>query len=108
MSKKRKFTVTVTRIDEFDIELDEEKIPKELINSFEKNIFNLKSDKMKNLAEYIGRLSPDNMSQFYEGLGYICTDGLTLSNEYVPGINITTNYIEDIELDIDEIKGGTK
>lgn len=101
---KRKFTVAVTRTDEYEIELDEDKIPKELIESFEEGICKLKIDKMKHLAEYIGYGSPDNMSQFYEGLGYIRTDDLTAGEECVPGINITTNYLDDTEVEVDEIK----
>lgn len=100
----RKFEVEVTRVDKFIITIDEEKLDKDLIPEFESFIHKLHGDKIEELAKHIGFNAMDNNNNFYEGIGYIKTDGYLYSEDTVNGIEIETEFVEDIEVDIDEIK----
>lgn len=100
----RKFEVEVTRVDKFIIAIDEEKMDKDLIPEFEGFIHKLDGDKIKELAKHIGFNAMDNNNMFYEGIGYIKTDGYNFNQEVENGIEIETVSIEDTEAEITEIK----
>ena len=101
---ERIFKCVVTRTDEYYIKIDEDERDKDLITEFERDIHKLKGDKIKSLAEYMCYSIMDNNSQHYEGIGIIQTDGL--GKECEKGIEIETTMLEDMEIEIDEKKGG--
>lgn len=100
---ERIFKCTVTRVDEYIIKIDEDKIDKDLILEFEDSIHMLKGDKIKSLAEYMCNSIMDNWNQSYEGIGIVETDGL--GKECEMGIKIETVMLGDIDIEIDEKKG---
>lgn len=101
----RKFEVEVTRVDKYIITIDEDNIENDLIKEYENTISKLdNNDKIKDLAEKIGFMAMDNSSDFYEGVGYIKKDGLSFGKDVVKGIEIKTDFIEDYETEITEIK----
>lgn len=101
----RKFKVTVTREDEFEIAIDENKIGVDFIKEFESYMFNLGKDKIRTLAEHIGYNAVDACILSVEGVGSIPIDGRTSSSEEVmDGITVETIYCEDIETESREIK----
>lgn len=101
----RKFKVTVTRTDEFEISIDENRIDENLITDFEGCMFNLGKDKIRKLAEHIGSNSVDNYNLFIEGIGYVKIDGVIRSDiGMTKGINVESKIIEDTEVESREIK----
>lgn len=106
----RKFRVTVTRTDEFEISIDENRIDENLITEFEGCMFNLGKDKIKKLAEHIGSNSVDNYNQFVEGVGYVIIDDVIRTGDFemVKGINVKSKIIEDTEVESKEIKSQSK
>lgn len=100
----RKFEVEVTRVDKFIITIDEDKLDKDLIPEFESFIHKLRGDKIKELAEHIGFNAMDNNNNFYEGIGYIKTDGISEPYKVESGIEIETEYFDEIDVDVTEIK----
>jgi hypothetical protein len=101
---ERVFKCTVTRTDEYIIKTDEDKLDQDLIPEFERDIHKLKGDKVKSLAESMCNEIMGNNNQFYEGIGYIKTDGLVMGYECENGIEIETESLEDIDIEVDEIK----
>ncbi|WP_195972991.1 hypothetical protein [Clostridium thermobutyricum] len=101
----RKFRVTVTRTDEFEISIDENRIDENLITDFEGCMFNLGKDKIRKLAEHICSNSVDNYNLFIEGIGYVKIDGVIRSDMgMTKGINVESKIIEDTEIESREIK----
>ena len=101
----RKFRVTVTRTDEFEISIDENRIDGNLITDFEGCMFNLGKDKIRKLAEHIGSNSVDNYNLFIEGIGYVKIDGVIRSDMgMTKGISVESKIIEDTEVESREIK----
>ena len=104
---ERIFKCVVTRTDEYYIKIDEDEIDKDLITEFERDIHKLKGDKIKSLAESMCNEIMNNGTRFYEGIGYIITDGIKgCKNDNVKGIEIETVMLEDMEIEIDEEKDG--
>lgn len=101
---ERIFKCTVTRTDEYIIKIDEDKLDQDLIPEFERDIHKLKGDKIKSLAKSMCYSVMDNYNQHYEGIGYIETDGI--GKECEVGIKIETVMLEDMDIEIDEEKGG--
>ena len=101
---KRKFEVTITKTDKYNVIIDEDKLPKNLIKDFEKNMHKLKGDKIKELAKFVGFSSMDNCDEFHEGIGYIRHDGYDYGRETINGIEIETEFTDSYETDITEIK----
>lgn len=101
---KRKFEVTVTRTDSYIVEIDEDKLDKDLISDYEKDIHDLGKDKIKQLAKEIGYMSMDNRYDNYEGIGYIRTDGMNFQHKTENGIELEIEMIEDYETEIREVK----
>ena len=101
----RKFEIEVTRVDKYTITIDEDNIESDLIEGYENTISKLNDkDKIKDLAEKIGFMAMDNNNDFYEGIGYIKKDDLCYGKEIVNGIEIKTDFAEDYDTEITEIK----
>jgi hypothetical protein len=99
----RKFKVEVTRTDEYVVEIDEDKLDKDLITKYEATIGKLnEKDKIKDLAESIGFMSMDG-NEFYEGIGVINVDGY-IKDEAVSGIEVSVSYTEDYDVETREKK----
>lgn len=102
---ERVFKCTVTRTDKYYIKIDEDEIDLDLIPEFERDIHKLKGDKIKSLAESMCNVIMDNNNQFYEGIGYVETDGLGVIGDHCEnGIKIETIMLEDMDIEVDEVK----
>lgn len=111
-----KFSVTVTRVDEYEIELDEKVFDEKWMANFRESFYSFNSlrEHAQHLAQYQARFGKEN--GFIEGYGYITRDGaLPFSSEdfkggkwkpeaerrkATPGINIRiVSEDDDIEFD---------
>lgn len=117
----KRFHVTVTRTDEYIIEVDEAIYNEEWKKDFEEHFFNVRTleDVASHLAQYQARFSDHD---FIEGFGYVKRDGklpfsLADYDGYgdllprskrrrpVPGLNIIIKSEDNqIEIDVEEIK----
>ena len=73
----RKFKVTVTQEKEYEIEIDENKMTEEELDSFEEFFYDLdqEDDRIKSLANNYCKLRAIGFSGFIEGYGYVLEDG---------------------------------
>ena len=73
----RKFKVTVTQEKEYEIEIDENKTNKEVLDTFETYFYNLnqEEDRIKSMASDYARLRAIGINGFIEGYGYVLEDG---------------------------------
>lgn len=73
----RKFKVTVTQEKEYEIEIDENKMTEEELDSFEEFFYDLdqEDDRIKSMAGDYARLRTIGFSDFIEGYGYVLEDG---------------------------------
>lgn len=100
----REFQVEVTRTDLYTVRIDENKLDKDLIKEYERDIHDLGSDKIKRLAKDIGfGVNNNGGAGFIEGVGYVKVDELTLGEVCEEGIEIETISIEDYDIEINEI-----
>lgn len=117
----KKFKCTVTRTDEYEIEIDESIINEEWMEHFRSYMYNFNelSEHAEHLAQYQARLGSDY--DFIEGYGYVKRDGeLPYSHEDfdkngnwlpeaerrqpAPGININIiSEDDDCEVDVEEL-----
>lgn len=118
----KKFKCTVTRTDEYEIEIDETIYNKEWMEKFSSYMydFNSLSQHVEHLAQYQARLGSG--ASFIEGYGYVNRNGkLPYSPEdfdengewlpeeqrrqTAPGLNINIiSEDEDCEVDVEELK----
>lgn len=107
----KKFKCKVTRVDEYEIEIDEEKISEEWMEAFRSYMY--KFHDYEEHAEHLAQLRARLGEGFYEGYGYISINGerplaVRLSekneNSYEPGININIiSEDEECEVEVEEI-----
>lgn len=97
----KKFKCKVTRVDEYEIEIDETKIDKEWMENFRSYMYPSFTDYCDH-AEHLAQLRARLGEEFYEGYGYVSVNGerpfaVAISEEnekdYEPAINI--NIIDE-------------
>jgi hypothetical protein len=109
----KKFKVTVTRVDEYEVHIDEEIWTPGLLKEWESTFWDL-PDGLQSLAESVGHaLILSGFNNFHEGFGYLkeLDDAgepewwttLKKDSDLSQGIAVKTNYSEDIEKEVDEI-----
>ncbi len=109
---KRKFKCTVTRVDEYEIEIDESKINEEWMEGFRSYMYPSFTE-IEDHVEHLAQLRARQGEGFYEGYGYVSVNGgrplavrLTEENEssYEDGINIKIiSEDSDCDVDIEEL-----
>jgi hypothetical protein len=108
----KKFTVTVTRVDEYEVHIDEKVWTPGLIQEWESTFWKL-PDGLQSLAATVGHaLILSGFNNFHEGFGYITElddagepewwTTLTKDNELCQGLAVKTSYSEDIEKEVVE------
>ena len=107
----KKFKCRVTRVDEYEIEIDEERINEEWMKDFRSYMY--KFHDYEEHAEHLAQLRARQREGFYEGYGYVSVNGerplavrLSELNEssYESGININViSEDEECEVEIEEI-----
>ncbi len=107
-----KFKCTVTRVDEYEIDIDENKINEEWMEHFRSYMYHSFTE-YKDHAEHLAQLRARFGESFYEGYGYVSVNGhrplavmLSELNEksYEPGINIKViDEDNDIEVECEEL-----
>lgn len=107
----KKFKCRVTRVDEYEIEIDEERINEEWMKDFRSYMY--KFHDYEKHAEHLAQLRARQGEGFYEGYGYVSVNGerplavrLSELNEssYESGININViSEDEECEVEIEEI-----
>lgn len=109
----KKYTVTVTRVDEYEVHIDEEIWTPGLLKEWESTFWDL-PDGLESLAGSIGHaLMLAGFNHFHEGFGYIKEldengepewwTTVIKNSELCHGLAVKTSYSEDIEKDVDEI-----
>ncbi|MEG2289070.1 MAG: hypothetical protein RSA29_04510 [Clostridium sp.] len=100
----KKFKCTVTRVDEYEIEIDENVIDQKWLEDFRKHMY--KFSNYEEHAEHLAQLRARFGESFYEGYGNINIDGCKPcflneeQDQYEKAINI--NVIdEDNECDVE-------
>ena len=73
----RKFKVTVTQEKKYEIEIDENKMTEEKLDSFEEFFYDLdqEDDRIKSMANNYCRLRAIGLNGNIEGYGYVLEDG---------------------------------
>jgi len=109
--KMKNFKCKVTRVDEYEIEVDETKITEEWMKNFRSYMYNFID--IEDHVEHLAQLRARQGEGFYEGYGYVSVNGerpfaVSLSEEnessYEDGINIKViDEDDDIEVELEEI-----
>ena len=112
----RKFKVFVTQEKEYEIEIDDDKITEEELDSFEELFYDLdqEDDRISSMARDYARLRAIGFSGFIEGYGYVLEDGQAPFEAIMRGlgdkdINTAINFKaideddSDPEIEIEEI-----
>ncbi|WP_099301957.1 hypothetical protein [Bacillus sp. Marseille-P3800] len=101
----KKFRCTVTRTDEYEIELDENVMNEEWMEDFRENLYNFKS--LKDHAEHIAQHKARFDDAFIEGYGEPLINGKknwrTKEGEEEAHINVNV-ISEDSECEVDVIE----
>ncbi|KEH96867.1 hypothetical protein G8V03_09570 [Clostridium botulinum D/C] len=107
-----KFKCTVTRVDEYEIEIDENRINEAWMSEFRSYMFPFTN--YEEHAKHLAQLRARTEGYFYEGYGYVNIDGsmpmpVMLSEEnqewHEPGININIiSEDSDIEIECEKLK----
>ena len=98
----KRFNVTVTRTDEYIVEIDEEIYNEEWQENFERYFYSL-DDGLESIAEDIATFRARFGERYQEGYGRIIEDSTILEclkEEYAEGLNIIVKS-EDEEVDTD-------
>jgi len=100
----KRFKVTVTKTDEYEVEIDENIINDEFMAEFKKNFFDI--DTLQVHAENIAQLKSRFDPEFFEGYGPIMIDGKAphhYPKAELNGININV-LSEDEYIETDAIE----
>lgn len=108
----KKFKCTVTRVDEYEIEIDENVINEEWMKGFRSYMYPSFTE-IEDHAEHLAQLRARQGEGFYEGYGYVSVNGnrpfavaVLEENEksYEPAINIKIiDEDNDIDIEVEEI-----
>lgn len=103
----KKFKCTVTRVDEYEVEIDETKIDEKWMEGFRSYMYPFHD--YEEHAEHLAQLRARNGEGFYEGYGYVMINGsapfaVAVCEEnvksYERGINIKV-ISEDADCDVE-------
>lgn len=107
----KKFKCKVTRVEEYEIEIDETKINEKWLKEFRSYMYNFHN--YKEHSEHLASLRARQGEGFYEGYGYISVNrskplAVMLSEEnessYEPGININIiSEDEKCDVEVEEV-----
>lgn len=104
----KKFKVRVERVDEYEIEFDENIINKEYIEDFKKYFYSF--DTLEEHAEHIAQFRARFGERFIEGYGNVMVNGtlpfMVKEEEVEKGINIKVVSEDDLDnmyIDVEEI-----
>jgi len=104
----KKFKCTVTRVDEYEIEIDETVINTEWMDDFKKHFY--KIDDLEGHAEHIAQMrARTGPTDFIEGYGHVRINGHQYRHDtdkhIESGINISViSEDHDCEVEVEEIK----
>lgn len=104
----RKFRCEVTRVDEYEIELDDEVLNEEFLNEFSKYFYEF--DTLEEHAEYIAEFRARFGERFIEGYGSPLVNGKKPYFEQEKYVNKAINIKvisedDDCEVEVEELDG---